>query len=144
MLLAAPSAPSDERVGAWLASERCASGFDSFGCTRTLSQSNPNIDAILIFRDDFAIRATVRSCDQESTHLSFRVDQGEWEKLSSAERIRRARKVLAQWAASSGGGCAHPSHLSFDGFEEGFSRLAAAALIEATAWKKQIHPKPKK
>jgi len=130
LLLAAGGTTSDQQFGAWRATEVCAHDADSFGCTRTLRQSNPNLDVILIFRDSFAIWATVRSCDQEATRVSFTPDPKEWKHLALAGRIDRTRKVLTQWGEASVIGCGHPAALSFDGFESGFSRLDAAASAD--------------
>jgi hypothetical protein len=130
LLLAAGGTTSDQQFGAWRATEVCAHDADSFGCTRTLRQSNPNLDVILIFRDSFAIRATVRSCDQEATRVSFTPDPKEWKQLAVARRIDRTQRVLTQWAEASVIGCGHPAALSFDGFENGFSRLDAAASAD--------------
>jgi hypothetical protein len=127
LLLAAGGTTSDQQFGVWQATERCAHDADSFGCTRTLSQSNPNLDVILIFRDSFAIRATVRSCDQEATRVSFTPDPKEWKRLTLAGRMDQTKRVLTQWAEASGIGCGHPAALSFDGFEDGFSHLDAAS-----------------
>ncbi|MBX9663730.1 hypothetical protein [Novosphingobium sp.] len=129
-LLAAGGTTRDQQFGAWQGTEVCAHDADSFGCTRTLRQSTPNLDVILIFRDSFAIRATVRSCDQEATRVSFTPDPKEWKQLSLAKRIDRTKQVLTQWADASVIGCSHPAALSFDGFENGFSRLDAAASAD--------------
>lgn len=130
LLLAAGGTTSDQQFGAWRATEVCAHDADSFGCTRTLQQSIPNLDVILIFRDSFAIRATVRSCDQEATRVSFTPDPKEWKQMALARRIDRTKRVLAQWTEASGIGCGHPAALSFDGFENSFSRLDAAASTD--------------
>lgn len=130
LLLAAGSTTSDQQFGAWRATERCAHDADNVGCTRTLSQSNPNLDVILILRDSFAIRATVRSCDQEATRVSFTPDPKEWKRLPLAGRIDQTKRVLMQWAEASVIGCGYPAVLSLDGFENGFSRLDAAASAD--------------
>jgi len=134
LLLAAGGTSIDQQFGAWRATEGCAHDADNFGCTRTLSQSNPNLDVILIFRDSFVIRATVRSCDQEATRVSFTPpDPKEWRRLTLAGRIDQTKRVLTQWAEASAIGCSHPAALSFDGFENGFSRLDAAASGDVAA-----------
>lgn len=130
LLLAAGGTTSGQHFGGWLATEGCAHDADNFGCTRTLSQSNPNLDVILIFRDSLAIRATVRSCDQVPTRVSFTPDSA-WKQLTLAGRIDQTKRVLTQWAKASGIGCGHPAALSFDGFENGFSRLDTAASAAA-------------
>jgi len=88
------------------------------------------LDVILIFRDSFAIRATVKSCDQEATRVSFTPHPKEWKPLALASRIDRTKRILMQWAEASGIGWGHPSALSFDGFEKGFSRLDTAASAD--------------
>jgi hypothetical protein len=133
LLLAAGSTSPDQQFGAWRATEGCAHDADNFGCTRTLSQSSPNLDVILIFRDSLVIRATVRSCDQEATRVSFAADPKGWRRLTLAGRIDQTKRVLTQWAEASVMGCSHPAALSFDGFENGFSRLDAAALADVAA-----------
>jgi len=133
LLLAAGGTAGDQQFGAWQATERCAHDADSFGCTRTLRQSNPNLDVVLIFRESLAIRATVRSCDQEATQLSFTPDPKEWKRLTLKGRMDQTKRVLTQWAEASAIGCNHPAALSFDGFEDGFSHQDAAASADVAA-----------
>lgn len=109
---------------------------DNFGRTRTLSQSNPNLDAILIFRDSLAIGATARSCDQEAAWVSFTTDPKEWKRLTLAGRIDQTKRVLTQWGEASVIGCSHPAALSLDGFENGFCRLDTAASADVAAFLK--------
>jgi hypothetical protein len=130
LLLAAGGTASDQQFGKWQATEVCAHDADSFGCTRTLSQSNPNLDVVLIFRDSLAIKATVRSCDQETTRVGFTPDPKEWKRLTVAGRMDQTKRVLKQWAKASVIGCGHPAAISFDGFEDGFSHLDAASSAD--------------
>lgn len=130
LLLAAGSTTSDQQFGAWRATERCGHDADNFGCTRTLSQSNPNLDVLLIFRGSFVIKATVRSCDQEPARVSFMPDPQKWKLLPLAERINQTKRVLTQWAKASTIGCGIPTGLSFVGFDDGFSQLDAAASAD--------------
>jgi len=133
LLFAAGSTVIEKQFGAWRAVEGCAHDADNFGCSRTLSPSNPNLDITLIFRNSFVIRATVKNCHQEATRVSFAPDAKEWRRLTLAGRIDRTKRVLSQWAETSAIGCSSPAALSFDGFENGFAYLDAAASADGAA-----------
>jgi hypothetical protein len=62
-------------------------------------------------------------------------DPQKWKLLPVAERIEQTKRVLTQWVKASAIGCSHPTALSFDGFDNGFSQLDAAASADVISSK---------
>jgi hypothetical protein len=128
LLSAASALPPKVMEGPWELNERCATGWDSFGCTRTMSQSSQALDVTLIFRDELEIRGTIRSCDQEPATVSTKWTKERWRTLSSKARVLSARSLLEVWMTTAQAGCGPkptPS-LSLSMFQEAFDRMDTA------------------
>jgi hypothetical protein len=123
LLLASASA----QVGPWAVDERCPTGSDNIGCTRTMFQSSPAIEVTLIFRDSFQLRGVVRSCDAEPVGLSFTPDSA-WSRKTTRERAVIVRSFVSAWMKTAHAGCPSdrptPS-ISLANFEDLFARLSS-------------------
>ncbi len=120
----------DFQVGPWEITERCATGFDNFGCARAMSQTSQALDVTLIVRDDLELRGTIRSCDEEPVFLSTR-----FQPKGRASWTKHKAKVLSfveAWKRTAQAGCAeglNPS-ISLSDFSAAWEKLRELASKE--------------
>jgi hypothetical protein len=127
MLVQAMATVHDRQDGPWRIATTCSHGFDSFGCVTSMRQDTPTIHVNLLFRGKFEMRASLESCAEGLTELSFAVDQARWRKTRAAVRATRLRGYLEAWSNASLEGCGALPELSLDDFEAIYTRAATEA-----------------